>query len=97
MNMTSRQWLRGLLAAAISSASTAILACVGVPVFGMAVNWNTVKLVLIFIGADVLVSLATFLKANPLPDDALGNSAGLSATFPRSTPPSSINTPEKEL
>jgi hypothetical protein len=92
MNMTSRQWLRGLIAAAISSASTAILACVGVPVFGMAVNWNTVKLVLIFIGADVLVSLATFLKANPLPDDALGNSI----TFPRLTPPSSINTPEKE-
>jgi hypothetical protein len=65
--MNQKQWLRGLIKVAISSGSTAILAFIGVPAVGLTINF---KLFAVFVAADVIVSLATFLKANPLPDDS---------------------------
>jgi hypothetical protein len=64
--MSTTDWLRGLLSAAVSSASTAVLAFLGIPAVGLTINF---KQFAVFIAADVIVSLATFLKANPIPTE----------------------------
>jgi hypothetical protein len=90
--MSTTDWLRGLLSAAVSSVSTAVLAYIGIPCVGLTIN---LKQFAVFIAADVIVSLATFLKANPIPTETTtttirpgpGGNVTLTTDTKTSTPP----------
>lgn len=85
MNETTKLWLKGLMAAAISALSTAVSGVVVLPqVFNFSHDGmlNTVKLITV----PTVVAVCTYLKKSPMPDaitatvDQSGNITDVSGT-----------------